>query len=154
MPNLWTRGKVVSANKSVGDPNQTHRFTVEIDGVTLGGIHRVDGIVHEHEVITTHDGDMQHQQLAPGRIVQGTITIERDFVATREFVDWRRTVIDGKTVRKSMSVVALAPDGTESIRFNFFECFPSKYTGPSFNSRNSANATESLEIVYESYETT
>src|SRR5260370_14391863 len=50
------------------------------------------------------------QQLAPGRIVQGTITIERDFVATREFVDWRRTVIDGKTVRKSLSVVALAPD--------------------------------------------
>src|SRR5260370_10751893 len=110
MPNLWTRGKVASANKSVGDPNQTHRFTVEIDGVTLGGIHRVDGIVHENEVITTHDGDMQHQQLAPGRIVQGTITIERDFVATREFVDWRRTVIDGKTVRKSLSVVALAPD--------------------------------------------
>src|SRR5260370_37449397 len=92
------------------------------------------------------------QQLAPGRIVQGTITIERDFVATREFVDWRRTVIDGKTVRKSLSVVALAPDETESIRYNFFESWPKKYTGPSFNSRNSANATEALEIVYEHYE--
>src|SRR5260370_37294866 len=110
MPNLWTRGKVVSANKSVGDPNQTHRFTVEIDGVTLGGIHRVAGIVHENEVITTHDGDMPHQQLAPARILQGTITIERDFVATRTVIYWPRTEIPVNTLRKAPPLVALARD--------------------------------------------
>lgn len=153
MPYLWTRDRVLGANKNAaGDPNQAHRFTVEIDGVTVGGITQVDGIEHENEVITTHDGDMPHPQLAPGRVQQGSITITRDFVADKQFADWRFSVVNGKTQRKSLSVVMLAPDGTESIRYNFFECWPKKYKGPALNARNSTNAQESLELVYEHFE--
>jgi phage tail-like protein len=43
----------------------------------------------------------------------------------------------------------LADDGTEAIRYNLFECWPTKYTGPNLSARNSTNATESIEICFE-----
>jgi phage tail-like protein len=152
MPVQWTRQKLQGSTKTMGDPNQAHRFTVECDGVTMGGIHTVEGLEFEHEVIAYCDGDNQTTQFRPGRQKQGRIKIIRDFSATKEFIEWRKTVVDGKVSRKSLSIVMLADDGTEAIRYNFYECWPTKYIGPSLNSRTSANATEGLEIAFESME--
>ena len=35
---------------------------------------------------------------------------------------------------------------------NFYHCWPSKWVGPALNARNSAHATEKLEIVFETME--
>jgi phage tail-like protein len=148
----WTRPNVQKNNKGVGDFNQAHRFTVEMDGVLVGGIHTVEGIEHETEVIEAHDGENHETQFAPGRQKPGVIKFTKDFTSTKEFITWRQTVIDGKTQRKTVSVVLLTPDGTESIRYNFYEMWPSKYIGPSLNARNSANATESIECRFERME--
>jgi phage tail-like protein len=149
---LWTRPKLQSSTQTMGDPNQAHRFTVECDGVTVGGIHTVEGLEFEHEVIEYHDGDNGTTQFRPGRQKQGRIRIHRDFTATKEFIQWRQTVVDGKVQRKSLSIVMLADDGTEAVRYNLYEVWPTKYIGPSLNARNSANATEGLELAFETME--
>jgi phage tail-like protein len=149
MPVLWTRQKLQGTTKTMGDPNQAHRFTVEIDGVTVGGIKAVEGLEFEHEIIEYHDGDNGTTQFRPGRQKQGRVKLVRDFSATKEFVQWRQTVVDGKVARKSVSIVLLADDGTEAIRYNLHECWANKYIGPTLNSASSANATEALEIVFE-----
>jgi phage tail-like protein len=148
----WTREKVKSTNKGVGDFSQAHRFTVELDGVMVGGIHTVEGLEHETEVIEAHDGEDHETHYAPGRQKPGVVKIVKDFTATKEFITWRQTVIDGKTERKSVSIVMLTPSGEESIRYNLFNVWPSKYIGPALNSRNSANATEALELRFERME--
>jgi len=71
----------------------------------------------------------------------------RDFSATKEFFNWRKTVIDGKVSRKSVSIILLNDAGEEALRYNLFECWPTKYHGPALNSRNSAHATESIELA-------
>jgi phage tail-like protein len=150
MPNVtWGRPTVAKANKGVGDFSQAHRFSVEIDGVIVGGVHTIEGLDHETEVIESHDGEDHTTHFAPGRQKPGVVKITKDFTATKEFINWRQTVIDGKTARKSVSIIALTPDGNESMRFNLFECWPSKYYGPGFNARSSANATEALDIRFE-----
>jgi phage tail-like protein len=149
---LWTRPKLAGTTKTQGDPNQAHRFTVEIDNVTVGGIHTVEGLEFENEVIEYHDGDNGVTQFRPGRQKQGRVKITRDFSATKEFMTWRQTVVDGKVARKSVSIVMLADDGTEAIRYNLYEAWASKYIGPTLNARNSANATEAIEIVFETME--
>jgi len=152
MPVQWTRDKLASANKTQGDPNQAHRFTVEIDGVTVGGVHTIEGLEFEHEVIEYHDGDNGVTQFRPGRQKQGRIVLTRDFTATQEFYQWRKTVVDGAVVRKSVSIVMLTDNGNESVRYNLYECWPTKYKGPALNARNSSNATEGLEIAFETME--
>jgi phage tail-like protein len=48
--------------------------------------------------------------------------------------------------------VLLNDAGEEAMRYNLFECWPKKYHGPSLNARNSAHATEALEIAFETME--
>jgi len=148
----WNRDSLKGSTKTQGDFNLAHRFTIEIDGVAIGGVHTIEGLEHEHEVVEYHDGDEGVTRFRPGRQKQGRIKIHRDFSATKEFFNWRKTVVDGKTERKSMSIVLLNDAGEEAIRYNLFECWPSKYYGPSLNARNSAHATEALEIAFETFE--
>jgi phage tail-like protein len=152
MPVQWTRQKLQGSTKTMGDPNQAHRFTVECDGVTIGGIHTVEGLEIENDVIEYHDGDNGVTQFRPGRQKQGRVKLIRHFSATKEFFEWRKTVMDGKVARKSLSIVMLADDGTEAIRYNLYEAWPLKYFGPTLNSLNSQNANEAIEIVFETME--
>ena len=145
----WTRESLKGSTKTQGDFNLAHRFTVEIDGVAVGGVHTIEGLEHEHEVVEYHDGDEGVTRFRPGRQKPGTIKITKDFSATKEFFTWRKAVMDGKVDRKSISIIILNDAGEEAIRYNLFECWPSKYYGPSLNARNSAHATEGLDIKFE-----
>ena len=147
----WNKPAIAKTNKSVGDFNQAHRFTVEVDGVVVGGIMQVDGIEHENEVIEAHDGDNLVTSLQPGRIKQSTVKLTRHFTGDKSFMQWRQTTIDGKPQRKSVSIVMLTADGQETMRYNFTECWCSKYYGPQLNSLNSAAATEAIDFRWEQF---
>jgi phage tail-like protein len=149
MPAKWSHDNLKGSTKTQGDFNLAHRFSVEIDGVVVGGIHTVEGLDDEHEVVEYADGDDITTRFRPGRQKKGRVKLVRDFSATREFFNWRKTVIDGKVERKSVSVIVLNDAGEEAMRYNLYECWPIKYYGPALNSRNSAHATEAIELAYE-----
>lgn len=148
----WTREKLKGSTKTQGDFNLASRFTLEIDGVVVGGVNTIEGLEHEHEVIEYHDGDEGTTRFRPGRQKPGTIKITRDFSATKEFFNWRKAVVDGKVDRKSVSIILLNDAGEEAMRYNLFECWPKKYIGPALNARNSAHATESIELAFETFQ--
>ena len=152
MPVKWTRDSLKGSTKTQGDFNLAHRFTIEIDGVAIGGVHTVEGLDHEHELVEYMDGDEGTTRFRPGRQKPGQIKIMRDFSATKEFFLWRKSVVDGKVDRKSISIVMLNDAGEEAMRYNLFNAFPVKYHGPALNSKNSAHATEGLTIVFEEFE--
>ena len=127
------------------------RFSVEIDGVLVGGVHTIDGIEHENEVVEYKDGDDGVVHTRPGRQKAGRIMITREWSNTSEWYRWFKAALDGKVQRKSMSIVFLNDAGDES-RLNLFDCWPRKWAGPVLNAKNSAHATEILEIVFERLE--
>jgi phage tail-like protein len=149
MPVKWTRESLKGPTKTQGDFNLAHRFNVEIDGVVVGGCHTVEGLEDEHEVVEYNDGDDTTTHFRPGRQKKSRVKIIRDFSATKEFFNWRKTVTDGKVERKSVSIIVLNDAGDEAMRYNLYECWPVKYYGPALNSRNSAHATEALELAFE-----
>ena len=145
----FSRDVLKSSTKNAGgDFIQQSRFTVEIDGVTTGGIMKVDGLDHEQEMIVYQDADDHFSRLRPGRQKVGTLTLERLW-ANNEFTEWFKTVYDGNVQRKSISIVYLTDDGTESSRVNLTECWPSRHKISGLNSRASGHVSESLEIMYE-----
>src|SRR5207302_11344697 len=80
MPVKFSRDVLKGTTKNTaGDFNQQSRFTVEIDGVTQGGIHKVDGLDHEHEMVAYQDADDHFQRIRPGRQKVGTLMLERDW---------------------------------------------------------------------------
>ena len=149
METLNSRPKLQKQAKNyAGDFLQQSRFSVEVEGVTIGGMIKVEGLEHEHEMITYQDADDHFSRLRPGRQKVGTLTLERLFV-NDEFYKWFKTVYDGHVERKSISIVYLTDDNTESSRVNLHECWPKKWKLIGLNSRTSGHVHEALEIMYE-----
>jgi phage tail-like protein len=148
----FSRDVLKSNTKNVsGDFIQQSRFTVEIDGVTTGGIMKVDGLEHEHEMVVYQDADDHFSRLRPGRQKVGTLVLDRLW-ANGEFYDWFKTVYDGNVQRKSISIVYLTDEGTESSRVNLHDCWPKKWKLNGLHSRTSGHVVESLEIMFERVE--
>src|SRR5579883_3374453 len=66
--------------------------------------------------------------------------------------DWHMAAVKGQIQRKNGSVVLLDDTGTEKVRWNFFNGWPSKWDGPSFNAKGNDVAIETLTISCERVE--
>jgi len=148
----YNRDKLKGSTKTQCDFNVAHNFSLEIDSVITGGIHKIEGIEVEHDVIEYRDGNDPVTHFRPGMKKPGRMKIHKDWSSTSEFFNWYMTVMNGKTERKSISVVIHDDAGGEAMRLNFFECYPSKWSGPSFDAKSSAHANETIDVVFETME--
>lgn len=141
-------GGGVDRASAAGAPS---RFSVEIDGVLVAGFKSVEGLESETEVVEYKDGATHSR---PGNLKANKVTLTRDWSNTSEFYKWRKTVLDGKTDRKSVSIIFRNDAGQELGRMNFFDCWPSKWTGPNLSTTSGRGTvtTESLDISWETME--
>jgi hypothetical protein len=100
--------KSVESTKTQGDFNQG--FTLKIAGIPIANITRLSDLVSEQEVVEYKDGQDQTTRYRPGNIKTGTIKITREWSNKTDFYTWRKTVIDGKVERKSISIIFLNDD--------------------------------------------
>jgi phage tail-like protein len=132
------------------DPFRGFNFLVEIDGITQAGFQEVGGLDASTDPVDYREGtDPNHVRKLSGMNKYSPITLKRGITTEPELWKWRETVIDGKTERKNGSIVLLDEAGAEKIRWNFTNGWPTKWTGPSFNSTSTAVAIETLEITHE-----
>lgn len=91
-----------------------HPFKLEIDGVLIGGF---------KEAYKDGDDPITHKR--PGKPKYKNIVLKRGFVADPSLLDWYKTVLAGKTERKSGSIIYLDREGSEVLRtVESFECRP------------------------------
>jgi phage tail-like protein len=152
MPVTFARDKLKGTTKTQGDFTLSNRFSVEIDGVLVAGVHSVEGLESETDVIDYKDGEDGTMHTRPGNTKAGKMTFIKDWSNTNEWFKWRKTVIDGKVDRKSVSVIFHNDAGEEAGRMNFYHCWATKWTGPTLNAKSSGHATEKLEISWETME--
>ena len=140
----------MAATGSRNDPYSAFNFLVEIDGVTVAGFAECSGLNNETDVTDYRNGneDITVRKL-PGLKKFTNISLKRGFTDSKDLWDWRKKVMDGKTERKSGSVVLLNEAREEALRWNFREGWPSKLEGPSLNAKSSDTAIETLEIAVE-----
>jgi phage tail-like protein len=132
------------------DPYRGYNFLVEIDGITQAGFQEVSGLDASSDPIEYREGnDPNHVRKLPGLNKYSAITLRRGITDSDELWNWYRTVQAGKPVRKNGSIVLMDDAGQEKIRWNFVNAWPTKWTGPSFNSTSNAVAVEALDIAHE-----
>jgi phage tail-like protein len=127
-------------------------FKVEIEGVTVGAFRNVEGLDSETEVVEYQDGDDIILRKRPGRTKYTNLTFKRGYVNTDELWQWRKKVIEGKVERKSGSVILCADDGSEIMRYNFFEAWPCKWKGFSLDGKGNDVTVEEVEMAVEKIE--
>jgi phage tail-like protein len=132
------------------DPYRGFNFLVEIDGITQAGFQECGGLDSSTAVVEYREGaDANHTRKLTGLNTFSAITLKRGITDSDELWQWRLTAVEGRTERKNGSVVLLDEKGTEKIRWNFTNAWPSKWTGPAFNSTGNSIAVETLEITHE-----
>ncbi len=132
------------------DPYRGFNFLVELDGITNAGFQECGGLDVSTDPIDYRDGsDPLHVRKLPGLNKFSAITLKRGLTDSKDLWDWRNTVIEGRTERKNGSIVLLEEKGQEKLRWNFVNAWPSKWTGPAFNSTGNSVAIESLELTHE-----
>ncbi|MBN1608732.1 MAG: phage tail protein [Polyangiaceae bacterium] len=152
-------GALVAAGVVLMAPNRrqhdyigAYNFKVEIEGITVGAFKAVHGLESFTEVIEYQDGDDIILRKRPGITKYSNIVLDRGYVNTDELWDWRKKVIEGKIERKSGSVILCADDASEIMRYNFFEAWPTRWSGFDLAGGESDAAVETIEIATEKIE--
>lgn len=135
------------------DPFSQFNFIIEIEGIASGAFSEVSGLDMETDPVEYREGseDITVRKL-PGLRKYTNITLKRGFTNDKSLYDWRKTVMDGKTERKSGSIVLLNEARVEALRWNFREGWPCKLQGPPLNAKTNEVAIETLEICHEGLE--
>lgn len=127
-------------------------FKVEIEGVTQGAFRNVEGLESETEIVEYQDGDDIILRKRPGRTKYANIVLKRGYIINDELWQWRKKVVDGAVERKSGSIILCDDDGSEIMRYNFFEGWPSKWKGFQLDGKGTDVNVEEIELAVEKLE--
>jgi phage tail-like protein len=135
------------------DPYGNYNFLVEIDGITRAAFQQVSGFDSTIDVIEHREGgENTTQRKLPGMTKYSNISLKWGLTSDRDLYDWHRQAVVGDIQRKNGSIVLLDRRGTEIMRWNFFNAWPSKWDGPDFNAEGNDVAIETLELAHEGIE--
>lgn len=132
------------------DPYGMYNFFVEWDGIIYAGFQECAGLDSISESGDYREGtDPLTYRKLPGLVTYSNIELKRGISGNNELWKWRQGVAEGKVERKNLSIVLLDDTGAEKIRWNLTNCWPTKWTAPTFNAMENEVAIESLELAHE-----
>lgn len=149
------------AQASQGEPNPSPKLQVilEISGggspMTIGGFQSVSGLDSETDVIEFREGgDPGVIRKLPGRTKYANIVLKRGILddAQNDLWNWRSNIIQGIPDRRDGAVILMSKDGSELIRYEFFEAFPAAWKGFSVDQDGSEISVEELVLAVERIE--
>ncbi|MEM9218150.1 MAG: phage tail protein [Cyanobacteria bacterium P01_F01_bin.150] len=134
----------------MSDPYRGYNFFVELDGLTTAGFQECTGLDNATAPVDYREGtDPAHVRKLTGLNTVSPVTLKRGITDSTALWEWRQRVMAGDTDRHNISVVLRNEKHEEKWRWDLFRAWPSKWTGPSFNSTSNEVAVETLEITFE-----
>lgn len=131
-------------------PHGKFRYSVEVDGMELGGFSEVSGFDASIDVIEYREGDkVQTPMKIPGLKKYGNITLKQGVADKNALYKWMETGFEKDVVRKTVTITLLNINGEAAASWQVINAWPTKYTAPDFNATSSEIAVETLEIAHE-----
>ncbi len=120
-------------------------------GITVAHFTEVSGIGARVTPIKYREGGNNAALITlPGYIEYADITLRYGLTRSDELFDWFMTSMNGKTVRRNVSIIVLDTDGaTEEVRYNLTNAWVGEWRGTMLNARLQELAVESVTLVYD-----
>jgi len=136
------------------DPYVGYNFSVELDGITRAGFRECSGLESSQNAKEYREGTDKNLALRkmPGLNTHSDITLSRGITSDSKLWEWRAKAMKGMVERHNISITLLDDLGNPKITWNLFECWPTKWTGPSLNATSDEVAIEQLTLAYERIE--
>jgi phage tail-like protein len=135
------------------DPLASFNFIVDVQGIRMG-FSEVGGLSNETDIIEYREGDKEPTMTKlPGKRKHAQLSFKRGFTSNgKDLWAWRKTVVDGKTERRSGTITLQNEARQPALVWKFYEAWPSKWAGPAFNAKNNDVAIEEMELAIEALE--
>jgi phage tail-like protein len=104
------------------------------------------------DVVTFADGSDLVVRKRPGRVRYSNLVLRRGYLGNDELWEWFKRVADGRVERRSGSIILTGGDGSEILRYNFFEGWPCRWKSFELDASVSHALVEELEIAIERIE--
>ena len=132
----------------------SYNFFVELEGLFVAQFKSVSGVQLEVAPIEYTAGTDEVTRKRPGIEKYGNITLKRGVMiyGNTTLGDWFQTVLDGKTERKSGSILLLNDKGNVAGRYDFYEAWPCKWKGWELDGMKQEGAVEEIELCVEKIE--
>jgi len=135
------------------DPFKQFRFRVEIHGIQQAGFTECSSLGSHIEVVEYREGgDVTHVRKLPGKVSYPDITLKYGMTNSQTLYAWHLQTVKGTIQRQDGSVVQLDDTGNETLRWNFFNAWPSKWDGPAYNAKGNDVSIETLTLTCERVE--
>ena len=136
------------------DPVTNFNFLVEIEGLAVGRFAEVSGLASTTETIEYREGgENTTVRKLPGKTSYSDIVLRRGTTGEdNTLYAWHKEVVSGTVNRRSGSVVVLDRAGNETVRYNFFNAWPTEFSPSDFNATSSETANESVTLAHEGLE--
>jgi phage tail-like protein len=122
---------------------------VDIQGMKAG-FSEVEGLSTETDAIDYRTGpEDAHVRRLPGLRRYPSIVLKRGWTGDPSLFHWYEAARNGRVERKNVTVTDFQAGGRQ---YHLFECWPTRWSGPSLNAKNSGHATEKIELVCERME--
>jgi phage tail-like protein len=136
------------------DPLISFSFSLEVQGAVSGYFTEISGLGSETEIVEHKAVDPTGKdfiQKIPGRTKFTDVTLKRGITKMKDIWMWRKMVEDGDIVgaRKNATVTMYDQSLTPVARWNFRNAWPTKVSGPQFQSDSNAFGVEEVTITYE-----
>lgn len=137
----------------IQNPLKAFRFLVEIQGIQQAGFSECSAVGSHLEVVEYRDGgDVINVQKFPGKVSYPDITLKWGMTDNHDLYDLHMLAIKGTPKKVSGSVVQLDDTGSEKVRWNFFNAWPSKWDGPTYSAKGNELSINTLTLTCERIE--
>ena|SRR5512143_2888961 len=136
------------------DPLIGFSFALDVQGTLTGFFTEISGLGSETEIVEHKITDPQGRDLIqkiPGRLKFTDVTLKRGITKLKDIWDWRKMVEDGNIVgaRKNATVTMYDQSLNAVARWNLTNAWPTKVSGPTFNSDSNAFGVEEVSVTFE-----
>jgi phage tail-like protein len=137
----------------IQNPLKGFRFLVEISGIQQAGFSECSSVGSHLEVVEYRDGgDVINVQKFPGKVSYPDITLKWGMTDNHDLYDLHLKAVQGSPTKVSGSVIQLDDTGSETVRWNFFNAWPSKWDGPTYNAKGNELSINTLTLTCERIE--
>lgn len=134
------------------DPYRGFRFRVEISGLQVAAFSEASVPDITIDTVDYREGtDPAYKRSLSGLTSHGHLSLKKGLTDSMDLYNWHQTVSQkGSTflgAKKNLSLILIDTDGTDKVRWNLINAWPTKYSCTSLNAATSDVVVETLELA-------
>ena len=136
------------------EPSGMYRFQVIVDGVFLAIFTECTLPTLEVETLPiTEGGQNEYIHQLPVRVKPGSVSLKNGVLRNSQLLTWYLQVMSGdiESATRQVTVMVFDSMNIPITVWNFRQAFPTKWTGPTLRSDDSAVGIEQIDFVFHDF---